>query len=102
MTHTDTNPTVVVDRELPAVVESVPFARDLAAGAVPGAVRNDVGRVVAGLVDEFVRKGCGPIELTVTADAAHVRVEVSRMACSSDPENDRDRAIAEIPIPAAT
>ena len=99
MTHIDTNPNVVVDRELHAVVESVPFARDLAAGAVPGSVRNDVGRAVAGLVDEFVRKGCGPIELLVTAEPSRVRVEVSSMACASDPEAERDRAVAEVPIP---
>ncbi|MGQ0826425.1 MAG: hypothetical protein ACT4OX_15580 [Actinomycetota bacterium] len=95
-----TNATTVVDRELPAVLESVSFARDLAAGAVPGPVRHDVGRVVAQLVNDFVRKGCGPILLIVTADTASVRVEVSRAPCSGTVDDDgRKSAVVEIPVP---
>ena len=60
----------VVDRELPSVVESVPYARDLVAWSVPPALRHDVALVVSELVANAVKHGSGPIGLRVDVNEA--------------------------------
>jgi anti-sigma regulatory factor (Ser/Thr protein kinase) len=68
---------VVVDRELPSVLESVGIARDLARSGVPPAVRADVALVVSELVANAVKHGCGPVGVRVTTNRHRVRIAVT-------------------------
>jgi signal transduction histidine kinase len=67
----------VVDLELPSVLESVSYARDLVACRLPGSMRKHVELVVSELVTNAIKHGSGPIGLRVDVDEHHVRVAVS-------------------------
>ena len=66
----------LVDRELPQVLESVPYARDLVVGSVPADVRRNAALVVSELVANAVKHGCGPVGLLVETDGRAVRIAV--------------------------
>ena len=70
----------VVDRELPSVVESVPYARDLVAWSVPPALRHDVALVVSELVANAVKHGSGPIGLV---SCRHLRTSMLPVSMSA-------------------
>jgi anti-sigma regulatory factor (Ser/Thr protein kinase) len=74
----------VLDQEIPPVLESVPYARDLVAHRVPPARRREVSLVVSELVANAVKHGSGPIGLRVEVHADHVHIAV-RDACSTPP-----------------
>jgi signal transduction histidine kinase len=77
----------LVDLELPPVLESVPYARDLASCRVPAGFRRNVALVVSELVANAVKHGTGPVGLRLDTDGRRVRVEVRDGA----PELDGDR-----------
>ena len=66
----------LVDRELPPVLESVPYARDLVGCSVPADVRRNVALVVSELVANAVKHGSGPVGLLVETDGSAVRIAV--------------------------
>jgi anti-sigma regulatory factor (Ser/Thr protein kinase) len=66
----------LVDTELRAVLESVPYARDLVASGVPVAVRRNVELVVSELVANAVKHGSGPVGLRVDVGRGRVRIAV--------------------------
>jgi anti-sigma regulatory factor (Ser/Thr protein kinase) len=67
---------LIVDRELPPVLESVPYARDLAVHDVDVAIRRDVELVVSELVANAVKHGSGPIRLVVEVQGESVCIAV--------------------------
>jgi anti-sigma regulatory factor (Ser/Thr protein kinase) len=69
-------PRTLVDLELPPVLESVPYARDLVSCRVPPAVRRNVELVVSELVANAVKHGSGPVGLKVDANGSRVRIAV--------------------------
>ena len=66
----------IVDIELPPVLESVAYARDLVSASVPTAARRRAAAVVSELVQHAVKHGIGPIALRVDTDVAAVHVIV--------------------------
>jgi two-component sensor histidine kinase len=75
-TVSDREVRTLVDRELPSVLESVPYARDLVVGSVPAEIRRNVALVVSELVANAVKHGSGPVGLLVETDGRAVRVAV--------------------------
>jgi anti-sigma regulatory factor (Ser/Thr protein kinase) len=78
---------LLVDRELPPVLESVPYARDLVVHDVDASLRRDVALVVSELVANAVKHGSGPIRLVVEVHGASVRIAVR----DAGPVPDSDR-----------
>jgi anti-sigma regulatory factor (Ser/Thr protein kinase) len=66
----------LVDLELPSVLESVPYARDLVVSGVPAALRRSTALVVSELVANAVKHGSGPVGLHVETDGTRVRIAV--------------------------
>jgi two-component sensor histidine kinase len=66
----------LVDLELPSVLESVPYARDLVVCSVPASMRRNVALVVSELVANAVKHGSGPVGLRVESDGTLVRIAV--------------------------
>jgi anti-sigma regulatory factor (Ser/Thr protein kinase) len=77
----------LVDRELPPVLESVPYARDLVVHSVPAELRRDVALVVSELVANAVKHGSGPVGLRVDVQGDSVRIAVRD--CGPTPSADR-------------
>jgi anti-sigma regulatory factor (Ser/Thr protein kinase) len=75
-TDFEIGPGTVVDLELPSVLESVPYARDLVACRVPAALRRNVELVVSELVTNAIKHGSGPVGLRVDTDGTRVHVAV--------------------------
>lgn len=73
---TETQPTTVVDRELPPVLESVPVARELVVRSVPPVLRDSAALVVSELVANGVKHGAGPVHVRVDAGSDAVRITV--------------------------
>jgi hypothetical protein len=70
----------VVELELPSVLESVPYARDLVACRMSGTLRKQVELIVSELVTNAIKHGSGPVGLRVDVYGDHgecVRVAVS-------------------------
>jgi anti-sigma regulatory factor (Ser/Thr protein kinase) len=77
---------LLVDRELPPVLESVPYARDLVMHGVDASLRRDVALVVSELVANAVKHGSGPIRLVVEVEDESVRISVRDAGPLSDGE----------------
>jgi anti-sigma regulatory factor (Ser/Thr protein kinase) len=75
----------LVDLELPPVLESVPYARDLVGEqrARAGAAQRRARRVE--LVTNAVKHGTGPVGLRVDADGTRVRIAVRDGGPALDP-----------------
>jgi two-component sensor histidine kinase len=85
-TLSDRDLRTLVDRELPPVLESVPYARDLVLCSVPADLRRSVALVVSELVANAVKHGSGPVGLVVETDGSAVRVAVRDCGPAPDVE----------------